>query len=433
MGAEESTLNCCARQRGGGHDIDEWEEQPTNYKRLSTVREEIAKTVLNDVAAEGYLNKLDQRGAQKPRYFRLRKHLFYFGTNQELVAKGVVWLEPDEKLPIVSPCLTIAPHAIEIRHSCVFFFRASSPEITLEWKNIIDQAMVDTSETDTHQHTKDFENGNGDANGHTNGESNGESNGHSNGVTTLSPILKEDFLEHKGFGDWKRYWVVVHNGVLLYYSNVQDSHPKGRIELHRSPHPTEVSVCPINPTLLRVCYCRTLHIIAESTEQQHNWMTQIETAISEIAIEKTTAKKNVLGWKRSGKIREVITPFFDFMRDPLRTKYFQGFVKEMGCEAYMLFWLDVQQFKRLCKKEEPTYLKPFATKVYGKYLTVDGTFFVGLPLDVCGRTQERIEQVNPTAFDEPQEIVYQILHRDYYHHFLTSEHCEAMVNALFSH
>jgi hypothetical protein len=64
--------------------------------------------------------------------------------------------------------------------------------------------------------------------------------------------------------------------------------------------------------------------------------------------------------------REVITPLLDLLRDPFRVEYLRVYMKDQGCEAYLLFWLDVQQFRRLCKKEEKYYLKPCVEVIFNK-------------------------------------------------------------------
>lgn len=376
---------------------------------------------MTDVIKEGYLIKLSQRGLHKPRFFRVKSDLYCFGTKDEYIPKGVALLSQSGSLPTVTECPSLAPYAIELRYTTGCFFRSEDNCNMADWKSAIQKAIKSTTGTPR----KPF--------------GSLESNGLLNNAPEYSsrPEIKVGFLLRRGFGsEWKRYWVVVREGILQYYLNDQAMTPKGSMELVMdssvSPDCPNVYVPYLNQALLHVSAIKSLYLIAESRDDQLEWIMAINAAIELQESEKVAIRKNPVGWKRTGKVKEVITPFIDLLRDPFRVEYFRSFMKDTGCTQYLLFWLDVQQFKRLCKKEDRFYLKPCASVIYTKYLKEGGAYYVGLPSEVADKTLPLIDEPNINTFRDTQFEIYRTLRDDFYPIFLTSGHCHAMAAALFS-
>lgn len=418
MGAEESTLNCCARTRNLGSSRSSDFEQLDDDQEAPALTERPEKVAVMDVLKEGYLIKLNQRGVHKPRFFRVKTDLYYFGTKDDFIPKGVVLLCPNSKLPFVKDCPSVSPCAIEIRQYTGCFFRTEENADMGDWRSAIQKAIKSSSSFPA-------------------GETNGVLTPSNDGDYSGRQVIKEGYLMRRGFGsEWKRYWVVVREGILQYFPNNQTLAPKGTMDLT-----IDNDVCPdcpnvytphLNVALLHVSAVRSIVLIAESRDDQTEWIHAINAAIELQENEKMAIRKNPVGWKRTGKVKEVITPFIDLLRDPFRVEYFRQFMKDVGCALYLSFWLDVQQFKRLCKKEDRFYLKPCASVIFTKYLKEGGTGYVGLPSEFADKTITLLDDPNVNTFRETQYEVFRALRDDFYPIFLTSSHCAAMAAALFA-
>lgn len=425
MGAEESTLNCCARSRHVGSSASSRYDHLEDDTKLTAEPELPDKVAVSEVIKEGYLIKLNQRGIHKPRFFRIKSDLYYFGTKDEYIPKGMVSLAANGRLPIVNDCPNLAPYALEIRHATGCFFRSEDNSDMSDWKSAIQKAIKSASETPR----KILD---------SLAEENGPPMLQANNLDySARSLIKEGYLLRRSFGsEWKRYWVVVREGVLQYFSSNQALTPKGTMDLTMT---ISITIdCPnayvpnLNASMLHVSAMKSMFLIAESRDDQLQWITAINTAIDLQENENATMRKNPLGWKRTGRIKEVITSFTDLLRDPFRVEYFRAFMRETGCTQYLLFWLDVQQFKRLCKKEDRFYLKPCASVIYTKYIKEGGSNYVGLSSMIADKTLPLIEEPNVNTFRDPQFEIFRILRDDFYPIFLTSSHCHAMAAALFA-
>eukprot|EP00301_Raphidiophrys_heterophryoidea_P025009 c8286_g1_i1.p1 GENE.c8286_g1_i1~~c8286_g1_i1.p1 ORF type:complete len:416 (+),score=105.12 c8286_g1_i1:285-1532(+) len=414
MGAEESTLNCCARTRGGANsassDRDNFLVFSDDQSRPSAAFEPVEHVVMSQSLKEGYLIKTAPGKAKKPRYLRLKNDLYYFGTKEDITPKGVVLLCRQGKLPVAVQSSELGdPHEIKITHVAVTFFRASSREESEKWLSAL-QTVIDPLQ-------------------------NGDGKPDDKEVQDNDVVVFQGSLQKRSFGsEWKTYWFVLRQSGLAYFAHMQDQHPKGVISLSRQLMQPHV-MCPHhNPLVLRLRHAKTTVLTAEAAPDLDDWLKSIDASSSNNTADddKLASKKNQIGWKRTGKLREVVTPLIDLLRDPFRVEFFRQFIKEMGCDHYLLFWLDVQQFKRLCKKEDKYYLKPCAVVIFTKYIRSEGPMQVDLPQDIKDKTLVLLDDPSMNTFRDSQLYTFQVLRDEFYPLFLTSNHCVMMAEALFA-
>merc|ERR1712232_977554 len=262
---------------------------------------------------------------------------------------GVILLNSDHFVPQVSSSdLFDDSHALQLQYSTNTFFRGEHEVVQEFIKAVAGQEHVDTylpgmEDVNTQVADRDT--------------------ARSKPYPSEGEILCSGFLETRGFKNkWTTAWCVVKQGELLTYASREDTTPKSHITLVADPMPSQLLMTSYmqETNTIVITHHKSLHIIAETAEQKNDWINGLQEAIVHVKAHKGMLNKNPTGWKRSGKVREVVVPLIDMLRDPLRCELFAEFLKEFSAEHYLRFWLDVQQFKRLGKKEQAKYLKPHA-------------------------------------------------------------------------
>jgi len=247
-------------------------------------------------------------------------------------------------------------------------------------------------------------------------------------------IVFEGYMEKRGFGDtWKKYWFVLRSESLSYYpSKEASSKPKGVLSLNDDLMNPLVEVSPFMTSLrmMRLCHCKTLYLSAQTTEDHAEWLSGIKASVTHKRSSKAWMSKNPTGWKRAGKVREVVVPIVDTLRDPSRVEFFRRFLVEMNCERYLRFWLDVQNYRRLCKKEDATYLRACATVIFNKYICKGAANEVFMPPNLQAAVADHLPDPNVDIFADTQRVVIQILSDFYYPQYLSSGICKEMAGKL---
>lgn len=358
----------------------------------------ITDTIINTEKA-GYLSKtrLYEGAELKPRYFRLKNDLFYFATKEEPTPKGVILLSSTRMQAAVAPVSEIE-YGIKLDHQTLSFFQGNSAEEVDEWRTAIAKVTESPDELEE------------------------------------DVAVKEGQLLKKGFStEWKPYWFKLFKGRMDYYGNEKDERPKGSICLSTAAMKPEFKVLGrmAEYNMFQLIYPHTVYMSAESSEERDNWLSSIEEAIQRQAFDNNmwTRNKGAVGWKRAGKVREVISPIVDLLRDPFRLDFFRRFITGLHCEHFLSFWLDVQQFKRLCKKEDKYYLKPCAIIIYQKYVKEGSENMVEIEEASREKTSGLLEDPRADTFRDSQSAALEIL-RDFYLQFLTSDLCAEMARSM---
>eukprot|EP00298_Acanthocystis_sp_HF-20_P009853 c18539_g1_i1.p1 GENE.c18539_g1_i1~~c18539_g1_i1.p1 ORF type:complete len:433 (-),score=150.37 c18539_g1_i1:123-1421(-) len=422
MGGEESTLNCCARVRDD--DSPRYNEFANRFEPIQTQSFEKIKVPVHVPVKEGYLDKIRSEKQRKPRYFRLKNDLYYFNTREDICPKGAILLYPRGRLPFAQPCETVNhPYSFEVKYHNVHFFRAESDVIANEWKDAIDleisnQLALEKGDTQRDlivSTPKSIENR----------MLHVVNNNKNPSKLDEKPAfcLHQGYLEKKAFGsEWKKYWFVLRPGEIEFYSSKEDRYPKGVLSLSVTYTTPSISVKSNRSNILVFRNCRSLFAVAENEEEQKEWISSINIAIEQQKKDSPLEKKHPVGWKRPGKLREMLAPLGDILRDPSGLDYFRTFVKELGYEQYLLFWLEVQQYKRLLKKENNVYMKPFAIVLYDKYMKegISDDIFADQP-DLKKDTLKALQIPSISTFYHAQMHVFKILWEECYAQFLTSD------------
>lgn len=368
----------------------------------------VTHTSISMADLAGYLLKFGPSKGPQRRWFVLKEDLFYFNHEQDLTPKGVVALNSDLLVPNIWERYEDDLRIIEIQHPACAYLRC---ENSSEWIKAFQKIRVTTL---------------------INGVEENAIDGYD--IYDDQVVVMEGSMEKRGFGDrWKRYWFVLRNESLSYYAAREDEKPKGVISLNddlMNPF-LEVSPFMADIGMMRVTYCKTLYLSAPTPEDHAEWLSGIKASVSHKRNSKAWLVKNPTGWKRSGKVREVIVPIVDTLRDPSRVEFFRRFLLEMNCERYLKFWLDVQNYRRLCKKEDASYLRPCAIVIYQKYIKGGSESDVYLPRSLQQLVGDRLADT-PTVdvFAECQQVIIQILSDFYYHQYLSSGICSEMASKL---
>eukprot|EP00298_Acanthocystis_sp_HF-20_P009404 c18281_g1_i4.p1 GENE.c18281_g1_i4~~c18281_g1_i4.p1 ORF type:complete len:402 (-),score=122.76 c18281_g1_i4:29-1234(-) len=386
---------CCARNRkdglNSGSDLDTFPEGIRGSIAVESVRSE----AISHPEKEGYLTFIDtSKGTEKQMYFVLKGDLYFFEQKDDYIPIGVSILHSSRMVPEVESCTTkFSQFCFRIIFPGECIFKMQSNEELQKWKVSFLKSI----------------------------ESNGVSD----------EILEQGYLNCLGTkGTWDKHWVVLRRGVLAYFSSPQETIPIISIPLtleYTKPDPA-VLIPKEKGNILSLFYCSTITVMTENFEEQQSWVSTISAAISSQEIDKTTMKKFPVGWKRPGKVKEVISPLIDILRDPLRVEFFRLFTVELECEHYLLFWLEVQQFRRLCKKEDKAYLRLFGKAICNKYVQIQHDFDADF-VETRDRALSSLEDPNVNIFRDSQLFVYQIL-RDIYPLFVTSSYAEQMAKAV---
>jgi len=400
-----------------------------------------------DLSAE--LGKASPSGVCKRRWFVLKNDLYYFEGEQQLVPKGVILLNSDVVVPQALPCDTIGhKHALEVRFANNTLFRGEHDVIYGFLRAFSKHGNVDV-DVEGLEPDSDWEGGAGDGGGDGGGDGDdrdGGAAGDASGPPPPPPPIVESepngvvdeeysgYLERHGFKDnWKRQWFVLKDGSLTYFDSeeaaVSPENAKGTISLDTNAMRAQVMMLSFmrETNTVVLTHHKSLILVAGSEEERDSWLHGLQEAIDHVKTHKAWLLKNPTGWKRSGKVREVVVPLVDMLRDPLRCEFFEDFLKDFGAEHYLRFWLDVQQFKRLCKKEQPTYLRPHAEAIYNKYIKIGAEHQIDITDVMRESLESRLFHNTPVdTFKECQRLVLHTLYITYYPIYLTSNLCKEM-------
>eukprot|EP00753_Platysulcus_tardus_P003742 PLAT12485.9.p1 GENE.PLAT12485.9~~PLAT12485.9.p1 ORF type:complete len:582 (+),score=287.50 PLAT12485.9:171-1748(+) len=113
-----------------------------------------------------------------------------------------------------------------------------------------------------------------------------------------------------------------------------------------------------------------------------------------------------------------IIPFRDILRSSTYCRHFLAFLKSHSYSALLLFWLEVENFKRLPRN---SYLKNMARKIFGKYLARTARWRLPMGDDVIAAVEERLASPTAVLFEPAQRAAYLQLRDDWYPAFCADE------------
>eukprot|EP00301_Raphidiophrys_heterophryoidea_P020523 c518_g1_i1.p1 GENE.c518_g1_i1~~c518_g1_i1.p1 ORF type:complete len:451 (-),score=122.06 c518_g1_i1:78-1358(-) len=416
-----SSMICgCLRARPHSEAVVVGEELPKN-----TTIEDITFAVSNtnialaDFAGPLLMSRDVGMHKLKERWFVLKNDLYYFKSDSDLVPRGIVVLGCDLFEPRVDVFSTDDyDHVIGIRYAFTKFLRAETREDAIRWVVAFQKAGITCSvASELYMDDPEPQVVAGDLDG--------------------NEVICEGYLMKRGFSNvWKKYWFKLRPSTLEHYHSPTDGECKGTINLFSEDMTTEIAMPPFmargssDGFSFRITHPRRLFLVARDQNALAEWHSSIRATTGQQVNSKMLMQKNPTGWKRSGKIREIVVHVVEFLRDPTRLEYLRRFLRMFECEHYLKFWLDVQQFKRLCKKEDAAYLLPCAKVIFNKYIVPGGVYELDLPDEVRELSAQALkQQVDANTFKESQEHILMVITNFYFPLFLTSPMCHEMADA----
>jgi len=188
------------------------------------------------------------------------------------------------------------------------------------------------------------------------------------------------------------------------------------------PQSDNPSLSPV-PTSLNT----DLSIMKEEEEEQEvleDGRTEVdeqEMKENEMKQEEDEKKKQ---HEKEDEDEESLVPFQTILTDPYLCSIFKKYLESCFQPAALLFWLDVEEFKRIPRSN---FLQNRFRKIVHKYLNEGCSMPIPVSHYTCQTILQREDNPNPTIFRWAQEEVYRYMKSELFPKFKTSNQYEYQV------
>jgi len=133
----------------------------------------------------------------------------------------------------------------------------------------------------------------------------------------------------------------------------------------------------------------------------------------------------VLGLLKKKFERAGSNPSLDkLLSDPLGTDYFMKYLSTAYCEENLLFWLEVEKYKKL-DKDKPAK----GVEIYERFIKSGSPMDIGMESQITKNIEQKIANKDfiPELYQEAQEKILFLLKANSYSRFLQSDYCKELV------
>ncbi|KAI1882897.1 hypothetical protein AGOR_G00239630 [Albula goreensis] len=97
---------------------------------------------------------------------------------------------------------------------------------------------------------------------------------------------------------------------------------------------------------------------------------------------------------------------------------FREFLKTEYSEENILFWLEIEEYKKIKSTEE---MIASANRIFSEYVEVESPKQINIDCGTRESITKNISQPNLESFDKAQRLIYSLMARDCYPRFLKSD------------
>ncbi|KAJ3443727.1 regulator of g protein signaling [Anaeramoeba flamelloides] len=125
-----------------------------------------------------------------------------------------------------------------------------------------------------------------------------------------------------------------------------------------------------------------------------------------------------------------LIPFQDLITDNIARKYFMEFLVEVYGQENLLFYLEVERFKRYKKVKTKEEIEKKTKQIYDDFIKKDSTWMINIDGKILEKCETRIlkSDIGIDVFDEAQESVYYLMSSDSYPKFIKSVQMKKLYN-----
>jgi hypothetical protein len=110
-------------------------------------------------------------------------------------------------------------------------------------------------------------------------------------------------------------------------------------------------------------------------------------------------------------------PFMMILGAPAPCRIFKEFLGSVHCQENIMFWLDVEDYKR---SPASAYFVKQASKIFNKYVRAGAKQEVNIPSDARAEVEAGLATAPPSLFNRAQLIIFKLMQNDLYPRFLKS-------------
>ncbi|KAJ3447494.1 regulator of g protein signaling-related [Anaeramoeba flamelloides] len=125
--------------------------------------------------------------------------------------------------------------------------------------------------------------------------------------------------------------------------------------------------------------------------------------------------------ENQGLIEDILT-FEELIKDNVARKYFMEFLVEVYGQENLLFYLEVERFKKYKKIKTNEEILKKARQIYDDFIKKDSTWMINIDGKILEKCEKRIlnSDITYNIFEEAQESVYYLMNSDSFPKFIKS-------------